>query len=147
MATEKLKIALYSNLSGSKRNLNAAPTPEQRKHALSKRTAPEPGVGRKVTLADGSETVQVLSDEKIQLERKLRGRLPYAYGTKVYQDGMAKHRALQKSREQEQAKRLEARDSKRELSDTQEAFVSKELALAEGAKVDFRGRLLEPEPV
>lgn len=144
MMTEK--IALFTNLSGSKRNVCADPTEALRKHALSKRTAPAPGIGRKVTLADGTETTQVLSDAKIEQERKLRGnRLPYGFGTAKYNELMARHRALKQSQERERNARFEARAKRRELSPEQEALVSKELALAGGHPVDFRGRLLEPE--
>lgn len=130
-------ISLFSSLDGSTRN-------KRQNRILSKGTKPA-GIGRKITLADGSETVQTLSDAQIALERKRRGRLPYAYGTKVYQDGMAKHRKLKQSQERERNARFEARAKKRELSESQESFISKELARVNGHPVDCAGRLLEAE--
>lgn len=132
-------ISLFSSLDGSTRN-------KRQNRILSKRTAPAPGVGRKITLADGTDTEQTLSDAQIEIERKRRGRLPYAYGTARYDELMAKHRKLKATQERERNARNEARSQKRELSDKQQAAVERELAIAEGHPVDFRGRLLEPEP-
>lgn len=136
MTSKSEKFSLFNSFDSSKRHLTNGPR--------SARKRPE-GVGRVVTLCDGTQTTQVLSDAQLRVERKKRGRLPHGFGTAAWRDGMKRHEQMKAKHRAEREARAEAIAERTALTDEQRAFVDKQLAILNGAEVDMRGRLLEPE--
>lgn len=151
MTATAQKIALYSSLDGSRRNLNAAPSSELRTYArrqlsTHQKAAISARVEREIAEAEEHRRQKQRDAKKRELlrqaeadSRERRGltrRKPTGHGSPEYNELMRKHRAL-KAKQAAEAQRERRKGP--QLSDAQRAAVERQLAIARGAPLSFEG--------